>query len=327
MSQPKPFRFALQAFNPASPAAWRDMVRKAENLGYSAYHLADHFFGPGPAQESTGHPPQLLAAVPAMAMALELTDTIKVGCRVFCMDYRHPIILAKEAATMDYLSDGRLELGLGAGWIRAEYDSVNLPFDDIQVRLDRFEEVVGSVKAFMTGEPLAIDGEFIKWQGLSGIPPRPDCPPIMIGGGSKRVLTIAGREADIVSLNFNNRTGTLGPDGMISGLAEQTAKKIGWIRDGAGERFEDIEIEIGAYLTVVTDHQEATAKAIADPFGMPVEALLSGPHNLIGSVDYICEELQRRRETYGISYITVLDDGENNMVEQFAPVVARLNGK
>ena len=323
----KPFRFGLQAFNPSSPAAWREMVRKTEDLGYSAYHLADHFFGPGPAQESTGHPPQLLGAVPAIAMALEMTNSIKVGCRVFCMDYREPIILAKEAATMDYLSDGRLELGLGAGWIEAEYGAVNIPFMEIQKRLDKFEEVVAGVKAFMSGEDLDIDGEYIKWQGFSGIPARPTPPPIMIGGGSKRVLTIAGREADIVSLNFNNRAGTLGPDGMMSGMAAQTAKKIGWIKNGAGDRFDDIELEIGAYLTVVTDHQEATAKAIADPFGLPVEDLLAGPHNLIGSVDYICEELERRRETYGISYITVLDDGENNMVEQFAPVVARLAGK
>lgn len=325
MSQ-KPFRFALQAFNPKSPAAWREMVRKTEDLGYSAYHLADHFFGPGSAQESTGHPPQLIGAVPAIAMALEMTNSIKVGCRVFCMDYREPIVLAKEAATMDYLSDGRLELGLGAGWIQAEYEAVNIPFLDIQQRLDKFEEVVTAVKTFMTGDELSIDGEYIKWQGFSGIPARPTPPPIMIGGGSKRVLTIAGREADIVSLNFNNRAGTLGPDGMMSGMAAQTAKKIAWVKNGAGDRFNDIELEIGAYLTVVTDHQQATASAIADPFGLPVADLLAGPHNLIGSVDYICEELQRRRETYGISYITVLDDGENNMVEQFAPVVAKLAG-
>ncbi len=323
----KPFRFGLQAFNPKSPAAWRDTVRKTEELGYSSYHLADHFFGPGPNQVASAHPPQLLGAVPAIAMALEMTHSIKVGCRVFCMDYREPVILAKEAATMDYLSDGRLELGLGAGWIKSEYDAVNIPFADIQQRLDKFEEVVAGVKAFMSGEPLDIDGEYIKWQGFSGIPARPSRPPIMIGGGSKRVLTIAGREADIVSLNFNNRAGMLGPDGVASGLAGQTEKKVGWIKDGAGERFDDLEIEIGAYMTVVTDHQQATASAIASEFGMSVESLLEGPHNLIGSIDYICEELQRRRQKYGISYITVLDDGENNMVELFAPVVAKLAGQ
>lgn len=322
----KPFRFGLQAFNPKSPAAWREMLRKTEDLGYSAYHLADHILGPGPAIESAAHPPQLLAAVPAMAMALEYTDRIKVGARVFCMDYRDPVMLAKEAATMDYLSDGRLELGLGAGWIQSEYEAVGMEFRPIGQRLDKFEEVVAAIKAHMAGAPLDIDGEYIHWQGFSGIPARPEPPPVMIGGGSKRVLTIAGREADIVSLNFNNRAGALGPDGMLSGLAEQTAKKVGWIRDGAGDRFDALELEIGAYLTVVTDHQEATAAAIAEPMGMSVEDFLAGPHNLVGSVDYICEELQRRRETYGISYITVLDDGENNMVEQFAPVVAKLAG-
>ena len=322
----KPFRFGLQAFNPKSPSAWRDMLRKTEDLGYSTYHLADHFMGPGPAQESTAHPPQLLAAVPAMAMALEYTDRIKVGARVFCMDYRDPVMLAKEAATMDYLSDGRLELGLGAGWIQAEYEAAGMDFRPIGERLDKFEQVVAAIKAYMTGEPLDIDSTYIHWKGFSGLPARPAPPPLMIGGGSKRILSIAGREADIVSLNFNNRAGVLGPDGMMSGLAEQTAKKIGWIRDGAGGRFEALELEIGAYLTVVTDHQEATAAAIAEPMGLSVEDLLAGPHNLIGSVDYICEELQRRRETYGISYITVLDDGENNMVEQFAPVVAKLAG-
>jgi len=323
----KPFRFGLQAFNPGSPQAWRELVRKTEDLGYSTYHLADHFLGPGPAIEAAAHPPQLIAAVPAMAMALEMTNTLKVGCRVFCMDYRQPVILAKEAATMDYLSDGRLELGLGAGWIQSEYAAVNIPFDPIGTRLQRFEEVVQGLKAFMTGEPLSIQGEWINWDGFSGSPARPNPPPLMIGGGSKGILSIAGREADVVSLNFNNKAGALGPEGMLSGLAEQTAKKVRWVKDAAGDRFDDIELEIGAYLTVVTDHQEATAKAIADPFGMQMEDLLAGPHNLIGSVDYICDELQRRREAYGISYITVLDDGENNMVEQFAPVVAKLAGK
>ncbi len=322
----KPFRFGLQAFNPPSPKAWREMLSKVEDLGYSAYHLADHILGPGPAIESAAHPPQLLAAVPAMAMALEYTDRIKVGARVFCMDYRDPVMLAKEAATMDYLSDGRLELGLGAGWIKSEYEALGMEFKPIGERLDKFEDVVAAVKSFMAGDPLAIQNDHIQWQGFTGIPARPTPPAIMIGGGSKRILTIAGREADIVSLNFNNRAGALGPDGMMSRLAEQTARKVGWIRDGAGDRFDELELEIGAYLTIVTDHQEATAAAIADPFGLPVEDLLAGPHNLIGSVDYICEELQRRRETYGISYITVLDDGENNMVEQFAPVVAKLAG-
>ncbi len=329
MSKPKPFRFSLQSFNTQSPQSWRTLIAKTEDLGYSTFFLADHFLSPGPALEGTYHPPQMLAAVPAIAMALEQTSTLRVGCRVFCNDYRQPIILAKEAATMDYLSGGRLEFGIGAGWIRSEYEAVDLPFEDFSKRFSRLAETVRAYKAFMAGEPLDIQGEHINWSGFSGTPAPAQAPhpPLMIGGGSKKILTFAGREADIVSLNFNNRAGMLGPDGMTSGMAAATAKKIQWIKAGAQERFDAIELEIGAYNTIVTDQQAATAAAIGEALGMGGEDILSHPHCLIGSIDYICEELQRRREIYGISYIAVLDDGENNMVETFAPVVQRLAGK
>jgi len=329
MSKPKPFRFALQCFNTDSPANWRQLISKTEDLGYSTFFLADHFLSAGPALDSTYHPPQMLAAVPAIAMALEQTKTLRVGCRVFCNDYRHPIILAKEAATMDYLSGGRLEFGIGAGWIKNEYDAVNLPFDEFPERFARFAETVQAYKAFMSGEPLDIAGDAVRWTGFSGTPApaQTPYPPLMIGGGSKKILHFAGQEADIVSLNFNNRAGMLGPDGMNSGLAAATAKKIEWIKSGAGARFDNIELEIGAYNTIITDHPEPTAQAIGDALGMSAKDILTHPHCLIGSVDFICEELQCRREAYGISYIAVLDDGTNNMVEAFAPVVARLAGK
>lgn len=329
MSAPRPFRFSLQCFNAESPAHWREQIRKTEDLGYSTFFLADHFLSAGPALDSTYHPPQLLGAVPAIAMALEQTNTLRVGCRVFCNDYRHPFMLAKEAATMDYLSGGRLEFGIGAGWIKNEYAAVGLPFDEFPDRLGRMQEFVHAYKDFMRGEPLAINGEYIHWQGFHGTPApaQKPWPPLMIGGGSRKILEFAGKEADIVSLNFNNRAGMLGPDGMSSGLAAATAKKIDWIRSGAGTRFADIELEIGAYNTIITDHQQATAQAIGDALGMSAEDILQHPHCLIGSVDFICEELLRRREAYGISYIAVLDDGQNNMVEAFASVVARLAGK
>ncbi len=325
----RPFRFSLQSFNTDSPASWRALINKTEDLGYSSFFLADHFLSAGPALESTFHPPQMLAAIPTIAMALERTTTLRVGCRVFCNDYHYPVMLAKEAATMDYLSGGRLEFGLGAGWIRAEYEAAGIPFEGFDQRFARFAETVQAYKAFMSGEPLAIEGESINWSGFSGTPTpaQQPWPPLMIGGGSKRILEYAGREADIVSLNFNNRAGMLGPDGMNSGLADATARKVEWIRQGAGERFDSIELEIGAYNTIITDHQEPTAEAIGQALGMSTEDILSHPHCLIGSVDFICDELVRRRETYGISYVAVLDDGENNMVEAFAPVVARLAGK
>jgi probable F420-dependent oxidoreductase len=329
MSSKKPFRFSLQSFNTDSPENWRTLISKTEDLGYSTFFLADHFLSAGPALEPTFHPPQLLAAVPAIAMALEQTDNLRVGCRVFCNDYRHPVILAKEAATMDYLSGGRLEFGIGAGWIKSEYEAAGIPFDDFPDRFARLTESVQAYKAFMSGQPLELDGETIRWSGFSGTPTpaQQPHPPLMIGGGSRRILEFAGAEADIVSLNFNNRAGMLGPDGMNSGLAAATANKIDWIRRGAGDRFDSLELEIGAYNTIITDHQEPTAAAIGEALGMSTGDILDHPHCLIGSVDYICEELQRRRELYGISYVAVLDDGENNMVEAFAPVVQRLAGK
>jgi probable F420-dependent oxidoreductase len=329
LSKTKPFRFSLQSFNTESPQSWRNLIAKTEALGYSSFQLADHFLSAGPALEGTFHPPQGLAALPAIAMALEQTTTLRVGCRVFCNDYHHPLMLAKEAATMDYLSGGRFEFGLGAGWIKNEYEAIDLPFDEFPERFSRFAETIHAYKAFMSGEPLNVDGQTIKWSGFHGTPTpaQTPYPPIMIGGGSKKILTFAGQEADVVSLNFNNRAVILGPDGMTSGLADATAKKIEWVRAGAGERFEQLELEIGAYNTVITDHQAPTANAIADALGMSAEDILTHPHCLIGSVDFICEELIRRREAYGISYIAVLDDGENNMAEVFAPVVARLTGK
>jgi probable F420-dependent oxidoreductase len=271
----------------------------------------------------------MLGATPAIAMALEQTSTLRVGCRVFCNDYRHPITLIKEAATLDYLSEGRYEFGLGAGWIKNEYKAVDLAFDEFPERFSRFTETVEAYKAFMSGEPMEIDGESLRWSGFHGTPSpaqRPH-PPIMIGGGSKKILTYAGQHADIVSLNFNNRSGTIGAEGMGSGMAEATARKIKWIKDGAGDRFTDIEIEIGAYTTILTDQPEATAGAIGEALGMSADDIMQHPHCLIGSVDFICDELVRRREQYGISYVAVMDDGSNNMVEAFAPVVARMSGK
>jgi alkanesulfonate monooxygenase SsuD/methylene tetrahydromethanopterin reductase-like flavin-dependent oxidoreductase (luciferase family) len=148
-------------------------------------------------------------------------------------------------------------------------------------------------------------------------------PPIMIGGGSRRVLGIAGREADIVSLNFDNRSGKLGPDGIGSSTAELTDEKMGWIRDGAGARFDELTIEIGAYFTIVTDQREATLDQMAPMFGLEAAQLAELPHALIGTVDAICDQLVERRERYGISYVTF----GHSVVDDVAPIVERLAGK
>ena len=137
-----------------------------------------------------------------------------------------------------------------------------------------------------------------------------------------KVLSLAGREADIVSLNFNNRSGVIGPDGVQLSTFEETAKKIGWIREAAGDRFDQLELEIGAYFTFVGDATDAMAEGMASAFGFTKEDMLAHPHGLFGTVEAICEELERRRSVLGISYITVGD----SVMEDFAPIVAKLAG-
>ena len=320
-----PFRFGLQAYAPESGKQWRELARKAESTGFSSFHLADHIIGPGPALAATGHPVQTVAAIPAMAVAAEATSTIKVGCRVLCVDYRNPVMLAKEVATLDFFSEGRLELGLGAGWLQGEYEAVGIPFDRAGVRLDRFEEVIGLLRASFAEGELNIDTTPVHAVGFEAVP-KPftkSGPPIMIGGGAQRILTIAGREADIVSLNFNNSSGKLGAEGIGSSTAEHTDQKIQWIRNGAGERFNQIEIEIAAYFTVVTPDGAGTRAKMAPMFGMTPEVFAEHPNVLIGSVDEICDRIVERRERFGISYTSF----GASVMDSVIPVVERLSGK
>jgi probable F420-dependent oxidoreductase len=324
MSRRRPFRFGIQAFSATSRAAWRDVAKRTEDLGYAVLSLADHFIGPGPAQESTSHPPQELAAVPAMVVAAEATTRLRLGCRVFCVDYRHPVVLAKEAATMDLLSEGRIEVGLGAGWLAAEYAAAGIPFERAGVRIAKLAEAVALMKLLMADGQVSFKGEHFRVEGFEGRPKpvqRPH-PPLMIGGGGERVLSLAAREADIVSFNFNNRSGVIGADGVQTSTAELTEQKVAWVKRAAGTRFDAIELEIGAYFTFVGDAGDAMAEGMGNAFGLSADAMRAHPHALFGSVDAICEELQRRRERYGISYVTVGDA----QMDDFAPVVARLAG-
>ena len=319
----RPFRFALQAFEATSAAAWADTARRAEAQGYSTLFTTDHHFGPGEIVAVSGHRPVDVAPIAAMTMAAAVTTTLRVGCRVFCVDYHHPVVLAKELATVDFLSDGRLEAAIGAGWVQAEYDGLGIAMDRPGIRIERLEETVGLLRAHWTGEPLDVHGRYVHATGFAGRPvPVQARVPIMVGGGSPKVLALAGRLADVVSLNFDNSAGKLGPNSVASATDEQTLEKLAWVRAGAGDRFDDLELEIGAYFVSVTDDPAAAAEAIGDRFGVSGAAILIHPHALIGSVESICETLRERRERFGISYVTVAQRSGDDM----APVVARLAG-
>jgi probable F420-dependent oxidoreductase len=317
-----PFRFAVQATNAAGGREWRDTVRKVEDLGYSTLFLADHYLGPGPAQRAARIPRQDLAPIAAMASAAAHSEKLRIGCRVFCVDYHVPAVLAKEAATLDVLSDGRLELGVGAGWSEIEYDAMGLDFDRPGRRIAKLAEVVSVIKAHWQGEELDYSGEFVTVRGYAGRPrpvQRPH-PPIMIGGGGQRVLSLAGHEADIVSISsvpFVARDADgLDPQGVAQ-------RRIGFVRAAAGERYGSLDVESSPYFTEITDDPEGALAGVAKSTGIPADLLRNHPNVLVGSAESVVELLCSRRETLGVNYVTV----QQSQIESFAPVVAQLHGR
>jgi probable F420-dependent oxidoreductase len=317
-----PFRFAVQATNAAGGREWRDTVRKVEDLGYSTLFLADHYLGPGPAQKVARTPRQDLAPISAMAAAAAVTESLRIGCRVFCIDYHVPAVLAKEAATLDLLSDGRLELGIGAGWSETEYNAMGLTFDRPVRRIAKLAEVVSLIKAHWEGEQLDYAGQQVQVRGYAGRPrpvQRPH-PPIMIGGGGSRMLAFAGREADIVSMSsvpFVARD--------AEGLDPQTvaARRIDVVRTAAGDRYSRLEIESSPYFTAITDDPEAALANAASSTGISPDVLREHPNVMIGSLETVVEMLYSRRDSLGVNYVTV----QRSQIEAFAPVVDRLSGR
>ena len=311
MTAERKFRFAAQIAKATSAKEWADVARKAEDLGYSTLTLPDHFG-------------DQLAPVPAMMAAAAVTTTLRIGTLVFCNDYRHPLMLAKEAATMDLLSDGRLELGLGAGWMKTDYEQAGMPYDPPATRVDRFEEAIAVIKGLLADGALDFRGAHYTITGHDGLPKpvqRPH-PPIVIGGGGPRVLRIAARQADIVSINPNLKEGLGGAETAPDLTPARTSQKVGWVREAAGDRFDDIELNALVGFAMVTDSASSIAEAMAPAFGIPPADCLHVPVCLVGTIDSMVDELGQRREEWGFSYIG-FDAGS---WEAMAPVVSRLAG-
>ncbi len=307
----QPFRFAVQLEGAPSGRAWRDLARQIESLGYSTLYMPDHLgdqWGP----------------MVALTAAAEATTTLKVGALVYDNDYRHPVVLAKEMATLDLLSEGRLEVGLGAGWMRSDYDQSGIAYDEPAVRVARFEEGVQIIEALWVDGTCTFAGRHYDVEGAVGMPRpfRQPRPTLVLGGGGRRVLGVAARHADIVGVNADLRAGHVGPEVAASVTAERFDERIGWIRAAAGDRFAGLELQVLAFVAAITDDRQAMAEAIAPGFGLTAEAALEVPMVVVGTVDQVCETLQARRERYGFSYYVLhVQD-----IEPFAPVVARLAG-
>ena len=308
----RPFRFGVQASNAANRSTWVDLARRCEATGYSCLTMPDHY-------------DNQLAPVPALMTAADATTTLRVGALVWDNDYKHPAVLAKELATMDVLSDGRLEIGLGAGWMISDYAQLGMPYDPAKVRIDRFEEGLRIIKAAMGPDAFSHSGEHYVVTDYNGTPKpvQSPCPPILIGGGGKRVLTIAAHQADIIGINGTMSAGVIGPDAISTMTAQAVDDKVDIVRQAAGSRLADIEMNVRAFLVNVTDHPESAMDGIAAMMGVERSMVADTPFALVGPPSKIIEDLQARRERWGFSYIIVGADD----VESFAPVVSALVGR
>ncbi len=308
----RPFRFGVQLSGPVDATGWVEKVRRIEDLGYATATMPDHFT-------------DQLAPVAALSVAAAATASLRLGALVFDNDYRHPAVLAKELASLDVLSDGRVEVGLGAGWMESDYRATGIAYDPPAVRIDRFEEAVAVVKGAMGDGPFSHAGRHYTITDYDGQPKpvqRPH-PPLLIGGGGRRLLSFAAREADIVGINGTLTAGVVGPDAVATMTREAVDERIALVRRAAGERLGEIELNIRVFFVSVTDDRAGVLAGVAGMFGVTEEMVAASPFALVGSTETMIDELVRRREELGFSYVIVGGDD----VDAFAPVVAALAGR
>jgi probable F420-dependent oxidoreductase len=319
MARLRPFRFGVFAEGVRSRETLLDTARRAEDGGFATFLIRDHFIA-----EPFGHQ---LAPLTTLATVAAVTTTLRIGSLVFANDYRHPVVLAKEVATLDVLSEGRFEFGLGAGFSRAEYAQAGITFDPPPVRAERLEEALHVVKGLFADAPFTFAGQHYSVAGLHSFPKplqRPH-PPLLVGAASGRMLSIAARHADIIGLQTVSTTrGVLAQNPKVRS-ATVVSEKIEQVRQAAGARFEEIELSTVATV-ILTDHRQAAAERFARDRGwgdIAADEVLAMPSVFIGTVDHIIDEMQGRRERYGISYYVFFDQ----FMESVAPLVTRLAGE
>ena len=310
----RPFRFGVSIWHAPSRAEFVETARKVEALGYDTLTLPDHLT-------------DRIAPMPALISAAEATRHLRVGTNVLNNDLRHPVLAAREAAAVDLLTDGRLQLGLGAGSIRSEYDQAGLVFDAGATRVERLAEAVTIIKGLLKGEQITFSGRYYRVTGhsIGPLPVQKPHPPILIGGNGQRLLSLAAREADIVGLSgLTFRQGGAVPPDLSGWRASGVDDRIQHIRDIAGEeRFARLELNALVQQVVVTDDRRKAAEEMAGRWAqLSADEFLQSPYVLIGTVDDLVADLQARRQRWGISCYVV----HQPYMDAFAPVVARLAG-
>ncbi|HET9078481.1 MAG TPA: TIGR03621 family F420-dependent LLM class oxidoreductase [Acidimicrobiales bacterium] len=309
MANSRPFKFGAKATKASSGKEWADLARQAEDLGYVSFQIDDHFGSQ-------------LAPLPAAMAAAAATTTIRVGPLVAGNDFRNPVVLAKEAATIDLLSDGRFTLGVGAGWLKQDYDVAGIHQADASTRIERLSEAVQIFRGVWSGEPFSFSGKHYSVAETTGYPKPVSRIPILIGGGGRKVLSLAAQQADIVGINPKIVARSINPRSMATAAADVVDEKLSYVKEAAGDRFDALELQLQVFVTVVTDDPTPVAEKLAPAFGLTPELVLQAPYFQIGTVARIKENLQELRERWGISYIAFQGDATQAM----APVVADLSG-
>jgi len=319
----RPFRFGFTGGISSKREKLLDSARTVESIGYSTFGLADHFVRP-------------FAPLIAGQAVADATTELRVTQTVLAQDFRHPAVLAKELATLDVLSEGRLQVGLGAGWLQQEYEDASIPFEPASVRIERMEETAIILKGLFAEGPFTFEGKHYRIHELHGMPrpvqaPRP---PIMIGGGGRKVLSAAGRQADIVQLMPSNPKGRSLLDASQYS-ADAIEEKLGWVRTAAGSRFDEIELSAQLLECAVTDDPEQhladfvyRVSAVTERMGgarvdLDVDELHHSPIVAVGPLDEVCEKLVANRARFGISYYAAPIDARPELM---APVIERLAG-
>jgi probable F420-dependent oxidoreductase len=304
----KPFRFGVTAPGANDGADWREQARRVEGLGFDVLTVADHIA-------------ELWSPFSALAAAAEATTRLRVGTLVLNNDFRHPAIVAREAATLDALSGGRFELGLGAGHSRPEYEAIGLPFDPAGVRVARLAESVHVVRRLFRGEAVSFAGEHYTLREHALFPVPAAAPRILVGGNGRRLLELAAREADIVGFTGIGRTLADGQRGETTGFAaERVDERVALVRQAAGDRFSALELHALVQAVVETDDREAGAQRVGQRTGLTAEEVLGSPFLLVGSPAQMGDDLRYRRERFGISYYSVFW----HSLEAMAKVIALL---
>jgi len=293
---------------------WTDTARFAESQGFDSLLLPDHFhhqYGP----------------LTALGMAAAVTTTLKVGVLVFGNDYRHPVILAKEIATLDAITEGRVEFGLGAGWMRTDYEQAGFSYDRPGLRIERMVESLEIIRKCWAGGQFDYQGEHYQITGYEGhpAPHTPGGPPVIIGGGGPRMLGVAATHGDIVAITANLRSGEIGTDAIADSMPEAYDTKVERLKDFAGKRLESMELSSLTFNVTVTDDQEGTLAVFAEMFGTTPEKVAQSPALLAGSPTQIVETLRERRDRWGFNYVVVQQDGSQGL-EAFSDVIGALAG-